>query len=132
MLPGTLMTMLGMISLVATTEAHRLTVPNGTSADLGNLEPTLGGLEGLACAACGWEESTQTTWALILLVAAVVATLLARVQHLENLMEDQPIKSKPTTSALPATNLPTAPEADFADIVSRLQRLEENKPTSRS
>ena len=71
------MTMLGMISLVATTEAHRLTIPNGTSASLGYPGPHLYELEDLACAADGWEESTPTSWTLILIVAAVVAMLLA-------------------------------------------------------
>ena len=51
--------------------------------------------------------------------------LLARVQHLENLMEDQPPESKPAPSTLPATHLPAAPETDLADLVSRLQQLEE-------
>ena len=54
------------------------------------------------------------------MVAAMVAMLLARVQHLENLMEDQPPESKPAPSTLPATHLPAAPETDLADLVSRL------------
>ena len=69
--------MLGLLSLAATTKAHILAIPNGTSTSMGNLEPILGGLEGLACAAYGWGESTQATWTLLILVATVLATLLA-------------------------------------------------------
>ena len=69
------MTMLGMISLVATTEAHRLTIPNGTSASPGHLGPHLYELEGLAYAAYEGEESTSTTGTLMLVLAAAVAML---------------------------------------------------------
>ena len=59
-------------------------------------------------------------------MATVLATLLAQVQHLEDLVGDQPIKDKPAPPPLPTTNAPSAPETDLTDLISRLQQLEEN------
>ena len=115
-----------MISLVTTTEAHRLTIPNGTSASPGLPGAHLYELDDLAYATYEGEENTATTWTLILVLAAAVAMLLARVQHLEHLMEDPLHKGKPAPSTLPAPHVPAQLETDLADVASRLRRLEEN------
>ena len=50
-----------MISLVTTTEAHRLTIPNGTSASPGLPRAHLHELDDLAYTAYKGEENTVTT-----------------------------------------------------------------------
>ena len=74
------MVMLGLISLVATAEAHVPAIPNGTLTSRIDLEPAMAGLSGLAYTAHGWGEATRATWALLILMIPVVAKLLTRVR----------------------------------------------------
>merc|ERR1711917_18735 len=83
--PKLLAILIGMVSLFTTTEAHRLTIPNGTSASPGLPKVHFYRLDDGPHTTYEGEESTATTWTLILILAAAVAMLLARVQHLEHL-----------------------------------------------
>ena len=109
-----------MISLVTTTEAHRLTIPNGTSASPGLPKVHFYRLDDGHHTTYKGEESTATTWTLILALAAAVAMLLARVQHLEYLVEDPLRKGPPVPSTPPAPHAPAQLETNLADVASCL------------
>merc|ERR1711917_3924 len=67
-----------------------------------------------------------TTWTLVLILAAAVAMLLARTQHLEHLVGD-PLWKEPSTQAVPpALQAPAQLEANLTDVAARLQRLKEH------
>merc|ERR1711917_146133 len=66
-----------------------------------------------------------TTWTLVLILAAAVAMLLARTQHLEHLVGD-PLWKEPSTQAVPpAVQVPAQLEANLTDVAARLQQLKE-------
>merc|ERR1711917_68649 len=67
-----------------------------------------------------------TTWTLVLILAAAVAMLLARAQHLEHLVGD-PLWKEPSAQAVPPElQAPAQLEANLTDVAARLQRLKEH------
>ncbi|MEC7000947.1 MAG: hypothetical protein VXX04_03825 [Actinomycetota bacterium] len=76
--PKLLAILFGMVSLFTTTEAHRPTVPNGTSASPGLPKVLLYRLDDGPHTTYEGEGSTATTWTLVLTLAAAVAMLLAQ------------------------------------------------------
>merc|ERR1712131_554808 len=97
--PKLLAILFGIVSLFTTTDAHRLTVPNGTSASPGLPKIHFYRLDDGSHTTYEGEGSTATTWTLVLILAAVVTMLLTRVQHLEHLVED-PLGKEPSTQAM--------------------------------
>ncbi|MEC7000636.1 MAG: hypothetical protein VXX04_02220, partial [Actinomycetota bacterium] len=124
--PKLLAILFGMVTMFTTADAHRLTVPNGTSASPGRPEFHFYRLDDGSHTTCEGEGSATTTWTLVLILAAAVAMLLTRAQHLEHLVGD-PLWKEPSTQAAPlALQAPAQLEADLADVAARLQRLKEH------
>merc|ERR1711923_375660 len=124
--PKLLAILFGMVTTFATTDAHRLTVPNGTSASPGRPEFHFYRMYDGSHTTCEGEGSPTTTWALVLILAAAVAMLLARAQHLEHLVGD-PLWKEPSTQAVPpAVQAPAQLEANLTDVAACLQRLKEH------
>merc|ERR1712035_44003 len=78
---------------------------------------------------CEEDGSATTTWTLILLLGAVVATLLIRTQHLEHLVGDPPRKEPPAPTVPLAVQAPARLEANLTDLAARLHRLKEKAAT---
>merc|ERR1711917_78414 len=124
--PKLLAILFGMVTTFATTDAHRPVVPNGTSASPARPEFHFYRMYDGSHVTCEEEGSATTTWTLILLLGALVATLLVRTQHLEHLVGD-PLRKEPPTQAVPlAVQAPARLEANLTDVAARLHRLKEH------
>merc|ERR1711951_289663 len=124
--PKLLAILFGMVTTFATTDAHRLAVPNGTSASPARPELHFYRMYDGSHVTCEEDGSATTTWTLILLLGAVVATLLIRTQHLEHLVGD-PLRKEPPAPTVPlAVQAPARLEANLTDVTARLHRLKEH------
>ena len=124
--PKLLAILFGLVTTFATTDAHRLAVPNGTSASPARPELHFYRMYDGSHVTCEEDGSATTTWTLILLLGAVVATLLIRTQHLEHLVGD-PLRKEPPAPTVPlAVQAPARLEANLTDVAARLHRLKEH------